>query len=64
MQNFVEQTMRDYSEQIHFVCPKPEDVLDLMRGWMNFVERLQNSNVDAVAAAAALAFGFVFIHPF
>ncbi|MDQ3179773.1 MAG: Fic family protein, partial [Acidobacteriota bacterium] len=64
VQNFVGQTMRDYSEQIHFVCPKPEDVPDLMRGWMNFVERLQNSNVDAVAAAAAMSFGFVFIHPF
>ena len=64
VQNFVGQTMRDYSEQIHFVCPKPEDVPDLMQGWMNFVERLQNSNLDAVAAAAAMSFGFVFIHPF
>lgn len=64
VQNFVGQTMRDYSEQIHFVCPKPEDVPGLIRGWMQLVERLQNSNVDAVAAAAAMSFGFVFIHPF
>lgn len=64
IQNFVGQTMRDYSEQVHFVCPKPKEVPDLMNGWMNFVERLQDSNVDAVCAAAAMAFGLVFIHPF
>lgn len=64
VQNFVGQTMPDYSEQVHFVCPKPEDVPNLMRGWMRFAERLKNSNVEPVAAAAALAFGFVFIHPF
>jgi len=64
LQNFVGQTMRDYSEQIHFVTPKPEDVEDLINGWMKFVERLQNSDIDAVCAAAAMSFGFVFIHPF
>jgi hypothetical protein len=64
VQNFVGQTMPDYSEQVHFVCPKPEDVPGLMRGWMQFVERAQNADLDPVGAAAALAFGFVFIHPF
>ena len=64
IQNFVGQTMRDYSEQVHFVSPKPEDVEDLMNGWMRFVGRLQSSNVDAISAAAAMSFGFVFVHPF
>jgi Fic family protein len=64
IQNYVGQTMRDYSEQIHFVPPKPEDVEDLMNGWMRFVERLQNSELDAVVSAAAMSFGFVFLHPF
>ncbi len=64
LQNFVGQTMRDYSEQINFVTPKPEDVEGLMQGWMEFVVRLQNSELDAVCAAAAMSFGFVFIHPF
>ncbi|MDQ6786662.1 MAG: Fic family protein [Acidobacteriota bacterium] len=64
LQNFVGQTMRDYSEQIHFVTPKPEDVEGLMKSWMEFVGRLQNSELDAVCAAAAMSFGFVFIHPF
>jgi len=64
LQNYVGQTMRDYSEQIHFVSPKPSDVEGLMKGWMEFVRRLQVSAIDAVCAAAALSFGFVFIHPF
>ncbi len=64
LQNYVGQTMRDYSEQINFITPKPADVANLMKGWMMFVERLQTSEIDAVCAAAALSFGFVFIHPF
>lgn len=64
IQNYVGQTMRDYSEQVHFVCPKPEDVPDLMEGWMGCARRLQNSPIDPVSAAAAMAFGFVFVHPF
>jgi hypothetical protein len=64
IQNYVGQTMRDYSEQVHFVCPKPEDVSDLMSGWMDCARRLQTSSVDPIAAAAAMAFGFVFVHPF
>ncbi len=64
VQNFVGQTMPDYSEQVHFVCPMPEDVPDLIDGWMRFVERAQTSEIDAVVVAATVAFGFVFIHPF
>ncbi|MCY7377222.1 MAG: Fic family protein [Pyrinomonadaceae bacterium] len=64
VQNYVGQTMMDYSEQIHYVCPKPEDVEDLMTGWMKFVDKINRSETNAVCAAAATAFGFVFIHPF
>lgn len=64
IQNYVGQTMRDYSEQVHFVCPKPEDVPSLMKGWMESARRLQGSSIDPVSAAAAMAFGFVFVHPF
>ncbi|HMJ07356.1 MAG TPA: hypothetical protein VK468_00020, partial [Pyrinomonadaceae bacterium] len=35
IQNYVSQTMRDYTEQVHFVCPKPGDVAALMEGWMD-----------------------------
>lgn len=64
LQNYVGQTMSDFREQVHYVCPKPGDVPDLMSGWMRLVARLRASDVDPVCAAAASSFGFVFIHPF
>ena len=64
IQNFVGQTKSDYSEHVHFVPPRPEDVSTLMQGWMQMLDRLKSSSVDAVCAAAAASFGFVFIHPF
>jgi len=64
-QNFVSQTLPDYSEDVHFVCPKPEDVPGLMDSWMEMVSRLKlPEGVDPVVAAAVTAFGFVFLHPF
>lgn len=64
-QNFVSQTLPDYSEDVHFVCPKPEDVPSLMDSWMEMVRRLKlPEGVDPVVAATVAAFGFVFIHPF
>ena len=64
IQNFVGQTRSDFTEQVHFVCPRPEDVDGLMRGWMATVRRLRSKTVDPVCAAAAASFGFVFAHPF
>jgi Fic family protein len=64
IQNYIGQTMRDYSEYVHFVCPTPQDVPQLMRDWIDCARRLQDSAIDAVAVAAVMAFGFVFIHPF
>jgi Fic family protein len=65
-QNFVSQTLPDYSEDVHFVCPKPEDVPGLMDSWMEMVRRLElpGVGIDPVVAATVAAFGFVFIHPF
>lgn len=62
-QNYVGQTMSDYGEHVHYVSPKPEDVPDLMGGWMKTAELLEGASVDPVSIAAALSFGFVFIHP-
>jgi len=64
VQSFIGETMSDFREHIHFVCPKPEDLADLMNGWMRMMENLRDSKVDPVCAAAAASFGFVFIHPF
>ncbi len=64
-QNYVSQTLPDYSEDVHFVCPKPADVPKLMDAWMEMERRLEASRVtDPVVAAAIAAFGFVFVHPF
>jgi len=64
-QNYISQTLPDYSEDVHFVCPKPEDVPQLMDSWMEMERRLAKSDpVDPIVAAAAAAFGFVFVHPF
>jgi len=41
-----------------------QDVESLIDGMIAMNEILQNSNYDAVLAAAMIAFGFVFIHPF
>ncbi len=64
VQSFIGETMSDFREYVHFVCSKPEDLADLMNGWMRMTEALRESKVDPVCAAAAASFGFVFIHPF
>jgi hypothetical protein len=64
-QNYVSQTLPDYTEDVQFVCPRPGDVPELMDSWMKMERRLAESNqLDPVVAAAAAAFGFVFVHPF
>ncbi len=62
-QNFVGETVGGYRERVHFICPPPQDVSLLMSDWAKMVERLKGST-DPVVAAALVAFGFVFIHPF
>ena len=32
-QNFVGETVGSYREQVHFVCPRPQDVASLMADW-------------------------------
>lgn len=66
IQVYIGETLPDFSQQVHFVCPKPGDVASLMGGWMTMTGRLvqPESGVHPVCAAAAAAFGFVFVHPF
>ncbi|PWC26651.1 Fic family protein [Teichococcus aestuarii] len=62
-QNFVGSTVGGYREEVHFICPRPEDVRSLVADWAAMTERLKEAT-DPVVAAALTAFGFVFIHPF
>ena len=64
IQNFVGQTAAGYRREVHFICPKPEDVSSLMDGWFSMVQRLLFSTIDPIVAAALVSFSFVFIHPF
>jgi hypothetical protein len=46
------------------ISARPEDIEPLIRGLLAYNERSERHNLDPVIAAAAVAFGFVFIHPF
>jgi hypothetical protein len=56
-------------EVVDFVPPRPEDVLSLMNGLCAYSDRgrsvaAKGGAIDPVIHAAAVAFGFVFVHPF
>jgi hypothetical protein len=63
-QNFVGQTVGGYKEEVHFICPRPEDMPGLMDAWFVLMERLASDAVDSIVAAAVGSFSFVFLHPF
>ncbi len=46
------------------ISARPDDLPDLLRGLVEYSERIESSPLDPVAAAACLSFGFVYIHPF
>ncbi len=45
------------------ISAKPEDLRDLMKGMIEFAQDYAK-HLDPVLAAAVLAFGFVYVHPF
>ena len=63
-QNFVGETVSGYQERVHHISPRPEDVAQLMSGWMALTRRVVGDGLPPVVAAAAVAFPFVFVHPF
>ena len=63
-QNYVGETVAWQQERVHFACPKPEDLTDLMEGLIAAHERMDEGGMSAVVHAAAIAYGFVFLHPF
>ena len=63
-QNYVGQTVAWQQEKIHFISPRPQDLDNLMEGLILAHQRMDASAVHPVIQAAAIAFGFVFMHPF
>jgi hypothetical protein len=61
-QNYIGQTTWNYEEIINYVCPPPEFLSDLMRDLSNTAIKMEG--VYPMVKAAAIAFGFVYIHPF
>jgi len=63
IQNYVGESV-SWTERIHFVAPKPSDLGTLMDGMFAAHSRMEAGKVEAVIHAAAIAFGFVYMHPF
>ena len=63
-QVFVGRMRGGFREHVDFVCPRPQDVPELMGAWAAMTRRVLRSDIHAVVAAAVVAFSFVFIHPF
>ena len=63
-QNYVGETVAVNQERVHFACPKPDDLPDLMAGLIAANHRMADDDVHPVVHAAAVAYGFVFLHPF
>jgi len=62
VQNYVGETLPDFSERVHYVCPPPAQVNALWNGVVESAQRLESA--PPLVQAAAVAFAFVFIHPF
>ena len=63
-QNYVGDTLAWQHNRVHFVSPKPEDLTDLMDGLIAAHQHMETGDVPALIQAAAIAYGFVFLHPF
>lgn len=64
-QNYVGRTLAPGMEEIHLVPPRPEDLVPLMQAWLETSRYLASSeNVPPIAAAALVAWSFVYFHPF
>lgn len=65
VQNYVGRTLAPGMEEIHLVPPRPEDLGPLMQAWLETARHLAASDaVPPIAAAALVAWSFVYFHPF
>ena len=63
-QSYVGQTISCQKQLVHYVCPKPDDLADLMAGLLAAHQVMKKGAIPAIVHAAAISYGFVFLHPF
>jgi len=63
-QNYVGQAVSYQKQVVHFVCPRPADLPELMAGLLAAHQVMKEGAVPAIIHAAAISYGFVFMHPF
>jgi Fic family protein len=63
-QNYVGETVAVNKERIHYISPKPGDLPDLMKGLIYSHEIMKKGPLLPVIHAAAISYGFVYLHPF
>jgi hypothetical protein len=61
-QNYVGESMPNFIEKIHYICPPPQLVGSLMKGLSDLAS--ETKGLSSLVRASMIAFGFVFIHPF
>jgi hypothetical protein len=61
-QNYVGESLPNFQEFIHYICPPPTILLSLMNGLEETARKTQGTH--PTVRTALIAFGFVFIHPF
>lgn len=61
-QNYVGESLPNYQDLVHYICPPPAILLSLMAGLKATAGK--TNGINAQVRAALIAFGFVFIHPF
>lgn len=65
VQNYVGRTLAPGLEEVHLIPPKPGDLTDLMKCWLETSRSLASSpEIPSIAAAAIVAWLFVYLHPF
>ncbi len=70
-QNYVGEFLDLAQWRVHYICPKPEDLEELMGAFLQMTDLLagathpaDSEELDAVWAATAISFAFVLLHPF
>lgn len=61
-QNYVSESLPNFHETIHYICPPPAILSAVMNGLKETIVKTEGTYPEI--RAAIIAFGFVFLHPF